>query len=411
VARVPSRLRKKIEWLLRRAEGVLLPDAVLAGVGAHLDPAGARLALRVASDDVEVVGASERVALLLRAGSDASAREKYIAEYGVCGTRRFDARGASIFQLSVETFDRHINNVYVVVENGSSLLFDCGSGVPSSERDLALGFAVLEHVFGASTRREDVETCLVSHAHADHWGGVNRLRATSRAVLAVHELDARVVESFEERLAATAKEIDEYWKRSGVSADARVKLRADYEYGKALFRSEKVDRKVRDGDVVGAGYKVHHVPGHCPGLVCLQVHDVLLTSDHVLARITPHQFPPSISASAGLVHYFDSLAKVSRLEGIRLALGGHEEPIWDLRGRIREIETFHHDRLERTREICETPKTVLDITRELFGEREGYDMILAIDEAGAHVEHLHALGRVRAIDDGVIRYEARSSAA
>jgi glyoxylase-like metal-dependent hydrolase (beta-lactamase superfamily II) len=364
----------------------------------------------VASDDVDVVGVSDRVALLLRAETDAGAREKYIAEYGVCGTRRFDARSASIYQLSVETFERHINNVYVVVENGSSLLFDCGSGVPSSERDLALGFAVLEHVFGAATRREDMETCLVSHAHADHWGGVNRLRATSRALLAVHELDARVVESFEERLSVTSKEIDEYWKRAGVPAEARLKLRKDYEYGKTLFRSEKVDRKLRDGDVIGAGYKVHHVPGHCPGLVCLQVHDVLLTSDHVLARITPHQFPPSISTSAGLAHYFESLAKVSRLDGIRLALGGHEEPILDLRGRIREIEAFHHERLERTREICEIPKTVAEITRELFGEREGYDLILAIDEAGAHVEHLHALGRVRAIDDGVIRYQARPSA-
>jgi len=40
IARVDSKLRKKIEWLQRRAEGALLPDAVLAREGAHLDPIG-----------------------------------------------------------------------------------------------------------------------------------------------------------------------------------------------------------------------------------------------------------------------------------------------------------------------------------------------------------------------------------
>jgi len=416
--RVPSKLRKKIEWLLRRAEGALLPESVLAGPGAHLDPAGARLALRAASDDVELVGATERVESLVRAETDHRVRERYVAEHGVCGTRRFEARGASIYQLSVETFPRHVNNVYLVLEGGSSLLFDCGSGLPTSERDLSLGFTVLAHTFGEAIRLEDVETCLVSHAHADHWGGVNQLRRSSRASLAVHELDARVIECFEERLVLASKDIDVYWRRAGVRAEERAAMRQMYESGKRLFRSEKIDRTVRDGDLIGQGYKVHHVPGHCPGLICLQVHDVLLTSDHVLSRITPHQFPQAITAFAGLGHYFQSLEKIGRLEGIRLALGGHEEPITDLHTRIQEIDLFHRARLDRTLAICETPRTIDEIAREMFGEQEGYGAILAIDEAGAHVEYLHALGRVRvdnldavaASDDPVIRYAVRSNA-
>ena len=107
---------------------------------------------------------------------------------------------------------------------------------------------------------------------------------------------------------------------------------------------------------------MHHVPGHCPGLICLQVHDVLLTSDHVLARITPHQFPQAITPFAGLEHYFRSLAKIRALAGIRLALGGHEEPIHDVRTRIDEIERFHRDRLERVLGICEIPRTVDEVS-------------------------------------------------
>ena len=417
VTRVPSRLRKKVEWLLRRAEGALLPEAVLAAEAAHLDPAGARLALRVASDDVAIVGATERLDMLIRAESDDHVRERYIAEHGVCGTRRFDARGARIYQLAVETFPRHVNNVYLVLEATSSLLFDCGSGLPSSERDLALGFAVLASIFGETIRREDIETCLVSHAHADHWGGANALRRTSRTKLAVHELDARVITSFEERLVVASRDIDDYWRRGGVPAVERAAMRQLYEAGKRIFHSEAIDTMVRDQDVIGPGYRVHHVPGHCPGLVCLQVHDVLLTSDHVLARITPHQFPQALDPFAGLGRYFESLEKVRRVDGIRLALGGHEEPILDLGTRITEIEQFHQARLDRVLAICETPRTVHELANELFGEQEGYGVILALDEAGAHVEHLHALGRVRAeaagdaAGDPVIRYAAHPPAA
>src|SRR5258706_207943 len=54
-ARVPSKLKKTIEWLLRRAEGALLPDAVLAEAGGHLDPVGARLALRAGRPDLPTV--------------------------------------------------------------------------------------------------------------------------------------------------------------------------------------------------------------------------------------------------------------------------------------------------------------------------------------------------------------------
>jgi glyoxylase-like metal-dependent hydrolase (beta-lactamase superfamily II) len=413
---VPSKLRKKIDWLFRRAEGALLPEALRSAEGAHLDPDGARLALVACRDDVAVVGDLTRLDELFAAIEHPAAHRAYVARYGVAGVRRFDAGERSrIYQLSVETFPRLINNVFVIVEPGSTVMLDCGSGLPTSRRDLELGFAVLGAVFEEDVRWETLDWCLVSHAHADHFGGVNELKRTSSAQLAVHELDARVISCFDERLVLAMKDIDVYWRRAGVPADRRAQMREMYMSGKRLFRNEPVDRTLRDGDVIGPGYRVHHVPGHCPGLVCLQVHDVLLTSDHVLARITPHQFPQAITAFAGLEHYFRSLEKIRALDGIRLALGGHEEPIEDLRGRIDEIERFHRERLQRVRDICASPSTVDDVAVKLFGEQDGYGVILAIDEAGAHVEYLHQLGRLRvdnidevaSSEDPVMRYVAR----
>jgi hypothetical protein len=56
------------------------------------------------------------------------------------------------------------------------------------------------------------------------------------------------------------------------------------------------------------------------------------------------------------------------------------------------------------------------VSRDLFGEQEGYSRILALDEAGAHVEYLHQLGRLSIANldevsrarDPVIEYVSRS---
>lgn len=423
MAHVPSKLRKKIEWLFRRAEGGLLPKEILANEGNHLDPDGAMMALVASRDDVTIVGDVERLDSLQAYDGTDEARAYHRGRWGICGVHehRVDTPGEwiGIYRLEIETFPRHVNNVYVVtaVHEGAPfrLLLDAGSGLPSSQRDLALAFAILRSEYVEHLRWEDLDWCLVSHGHIDHFGGVNTLRKTSRAKLAVHELDAPVITHFEERLGATTKDLDAFWARAGVPAELRSLLRDMYGAEKQLFRSESVDRILRDGDVIGPGFVVHHVPGHCPGLVCLRVRDVLLTSDHVLARITPHQFPKAIAAYGGLAHYLDSLQKIRALSGIRLALGGHEEPIADLGKRIDEIAAFHRERLDRVRSICAEPRTIYEVATAMFGERQGYDVILAVDEAGAHLEVLHARGEI-AIDEveaeggPIVRYVAPSGA-
>jgi glyoxylase-like metal-dependent hydrolase (beta-lactamase superfamily II) len=396
----------------------MLPERLLAEEASHLDPRGALIKLTDAQDEVALVGAEARLEQLKRtvAGNREDDRRTYLDQHGIAGVQRFHSKdGARIYSMTVETFPKHINNVYLLLEGGSVVLFDCGSGLDSSRRDMALGFAGVRALFGEVARYEEVDWCVISHAHYDHFGGANLVKKETRARLAVHELDARVLSCFAERLVIASKDTDVFWRRAGVPDAERALLLGMYTATKSAFRPEEVDRVLRDGDTIGPGYKVHHVPGHCPGCMCLQIHDVLLTSDHVLARTTPHQFPQAITPFGGLEHYFHSLAKVRRLEGVNFALGGHEEPIWDLRARIDAIALFHRDRLAKVQASCAEPRTVVDVARNLFGEQEGYSRILALDEAGAHVEYLHQLGRLRIANldevsrarDPVIEYVAR----
>jgi len=416
MARVDTKTRKKAEWLLRRAEGALLSDKVLAAEGAHLAPDDAEARLAELVRERPELGLADRLEALARAKDEGARSKEYAERYGVAGVRRFVVRGGiTIYLLPVETFPHHINNVYLILEPGHAMLFDVGSGSDSSRRDLALAFAVVRDVFGEDARFEAIDTAIVSHAHIDHFGGVSDLKVRTAARLCVHELDARVISGFEERVVIATKDVEVFLRRAGVAEDERRKMITLYSASRTFFKSVEVDRALRDGDLVGGGHRVIHVPGHCPGQICLLVGDVLLTSDHVLARITPHQFPQAITPFGGLEHYFHSLAKVRKLDLVNLALGGHEEPVADLRGRVDEIAAFHRERLLKVREICDAPRSIADVSSRLFGPQEGYGTLLAIEEAGAHVEYLHALGKLRIAnldevarsEDPVILYERR----
>lgn len=411
-----SKRRRKIEHLLRSAEASLLPEALLTAEASHLHAAEAREKLVALGEEEPSLGVAARLDALSLAESSYAARRDYLARYGCCGVRRFSARGdIAIYLLPVETFPHHINNVYLVIEPGHAMLFDVGSGKDSSRRDLALGFAIVRAMFGEVVRYETIDTAVVSHAHIDHFGGVQDLKVHTGARLCVHELDARVISGFEERVVIAAKDVSVFLRRAGVSDKERAHMLELYMASRDWFRSVEVDRTLRDGDLIGGGHRVIHTPGHCPGQICLLVGDVLLTADHVLARTTPHQFPQAITPFGGLEHYFGSLAKVRKLDLVNLALAGHEEPIADLRRRVDEIATFHRERLMKVRDLCDRPRTVAEVAADMFGAQEGYGTILAIEEAGAHIEHLHTLGKLRianleevaSSEEPVLRYVRR----
>ena len=56
--------------------------------------------------------------------------------------------------------------------------------------------------------------------------------------------------------------------------------------------------------------------------------------------------------------------------------------------------SFHEKRLEKTYNICDSPKSVKEISLELFGERKEYHILLAFLETGAHLEYLYERGQL-----------------
>ncbi len=340
--------------------------------------------------------------------------------------RRFlTSDGRTIYALCLEAFPRFYANVYLLDDGARRVLIDCGSVWESSNRNLVAGLASLETEYGVRIGLADLDAILITHGHMDHFGGLQFVRQHTAAPVGVHVLDRPILAHYEERVVVASQQLRVFLRRCGLSPQSQDGLMRMYSAPKSLYHSIEVEFLLAEGEPVlvpdgrgGAfdlGIEVIHVPGHCPGQVCLRIDDVMLTADHVLARTTPHQAPESITLNTGLGHYLDSLVKIAALPAPRVALGGHEQEIADGPGRAREIVGVHHERLAKIFDFCVEPRTTTEISRSLFGDLKGYNVLLGLEEAGAHVEYLHQRGKLVAAnledlerdDSAVVRYRAR----
>ena len=305
--------------------------------------------------------------------------------------------GVTIFSIPMVLFPNNFTgNAYVLEGAGELTLVDAGSGIGRSNGDLLAGFRQIQTRFSQSFTLKDIRRVIITHGHIDHFGGLAFVKGQTKAAVGIHELDRRVLTDHEERLIVATKALGIYFQRAGIKPALRESLFQMYGFAKKHVTSIPVDFSIEDEQIID-GMEFIHTPGHCPGQVCIRIGDVLLSADHVLSRTTPHQSPESITHYMGLDHYADSLRKLRRVEGIRIALGGHEDPIDDLYGRIHEIRASHNRKLDRIRKIMRgngAPMTISDIAAAMYPDVKDYHILLALEEAGAHIEYLYQHGHL-----------------
>ena len=330
-------------------------------------------------------------------------------------------RGDRIFQLPLREFPILAGYVYLVTTNDSAgepyrVLIDTGSGFEDSNRDLEDGFRAVSRLTGQDIKLSDLTHVLITHGHIDHFGGLPYVRRHSTARVGVHELDVRNLTHHEERLTVVSRRLRNYLVEAGVQSEERDRLIGMYRLTKGFYQSVLVDFTYEAVRMQLGPFQFLHVPGHCAGHVAIRLEDVIFTGDHVLDPISPHQSPEHLTLFTGLDHYLKSLGALQDWAGsARLTLTGHGETIIDLPARIEAIREVHRQRLERVLGLLQRPLTVAEVTDQLFGEVNGYGALLALEEAGAHVEYLYKRGllsitNIGDLEDGkepaAIRYQA-----
>ena len=261
----------------------------------------------------------------------------------------------------------------------------------------------------------DVKAVVVTHIHPDHYGLAGRVREASGAWVGLHPADAALLVGRYVETDELIERMRELLALSGVPEDKLPNL-ADASMGiLSMVSMAAPDVLLEDDqklDLAGWDLRTIWTPGHSPGHICLYSdrHQLLLSGDHILPRITPNISFHTQQAPNPLGDYLESLARIRYLEPEEV-LPAHEYRFANLGARLDELEHHHADRLtEIEKALARRPGISawdLTITLEWSRPWEQYPDFMqraANGETLAHLVLLESRGRVRRENDVPARF-------
>ncbi len=324
----------------------------------------------------------------------------------LAATRRFvSSTGVRIYRIACDVLPGISGRVYLLLGAGPPTLVDAGSGEGPSTDQILAGLESIGGEFGEDFRPTQIERILVTHAHVDHIGGLAALVEHTGARVGVHRLDRRVVSAWDDRAVAFSACLRVFFHRAGLPLARHDELIEAFGFTPGRMRSVPVGFSLDEHEPLD-GIRVIHTPGHSPGHVCFLVGDILLSGDHILARTIPQQWPESVAPCTGLTRYLDSLAKISRLEGISVCLGAHEPPVYAIRHRFSEIIAAQDRRVHRVLGLmgeAPWPATIAELTQRMYSRQRGFHELLALTDVGSRIEYLEQRGRVEIANTDELR--------
>lgn len=292
-------------------------------------------------------------------------------------------------------------NIYVVIAADRVYLIDSGWNTEEA-------YAVLLHGLRDLGRTvTDIQEIVTTHLHPDHYGLAEQLAREAGARLFIHHREAALMEEASDPRAVRLERMRGWLASNGVPRDEREVIAEEsvVDFATAV----PVDHSnLPEGTVLNWGtyrFEVMWTPGHSAGLICLYDRQfrVLVSSDHVLERISPHIGKRSHNESDPLGDYLESLKTVVALP-VDTVLPGHGPPFHDLSLRVEEIVTHHDRRLRETLDALRNAgeRSAYQVASHIHwrGAENGWAKLhpfhkrMALDETVAHLDHLKSLGRV-----------------
>ena len=285
-------------------------------------------------------------------------------------------------------------NAYLIDNaDGSLTLFDAGLVTDEAVAALERGFVE------AGRRVEEVSRILISHGHVDHYGLARRVQARSKAKAYLHRADWGKV-----LVGRSHPRMDDYLARLGVPQDLISRIAGAHQtteaYGERLDALEPLEDGQRF-DFARFSGRILHFPGHTPGLVCLHIseHKVLLTDDHLLARVSPNPLlevgeKGEADKFRALVAFLESARRLQAMDLDWLA-PGHGPPFQGHQAKIESLFAFYQRRQDKIARVLEKePKSAYALVGDVFGEASILQLYLMLSEVVGNLEVLEDAGRV-----------------
>ena len=304
-------------------------------------------------------------------------------------------------------------NVYAVIGEDGVRLIDCGWDTPEAYA------ALVAELQSLGAKISDIREIIVTHIHPDHFGLAERLVAESGARLSMHRLEAIHVGARYEYTRTLIEEMEAWLRVNGVPPDELVAMSEGSLLMVARVGKRQPDTVLEGGELLAwfpYRFEVVWTPGHSAGLICLYEPQaqVLVSSDHVLERISPHIGLHTQSFGNPLGDYLSSLQLVRGLP-VQTILPGHGAPFDDLPGRVDALLQHHERRLQAIlMMLADEEQTAYNVATRLpwHGSADGWQRLppfqrrAAVSETIAHLEYLFGQGQLmKRFRSGVVFYQ------
>jgi glyoxylase-like metal-dependent hydrolase (beta-lactamase superfamily II) len=292
--------------------------------------------------------------------------------------------------------------VYVFESDQGVYLVDAGWNTDDAYAALEAGLEF------AGYGMSDVKGVMVTHIHPDHYGLAGRIREASGAWISLHPADARLIQDRYIEPTDLLERMGQMLRRMGAPEDEVATLQSVAMPVRPLVDPVLPDILLEDGErpeVPGWDLTAIWTPGHTPGHLCFWEphHELLLTGDHVLPRITPNvSYNPQASDNP-LGDFLTALDRLDQYDPDEV-LPAHEHRFDDLHGRIDQLRRHHAERFrEVIAAIADGQTSSWAIARRMtwsrpWDEIDGWMRRAAVGEAMAHLLALRHRGVVADVD-------------
>lgn len=245
---------------------------------------------------------------------------------------------------------------------------------------------------------------IVTHHHPDHIGLAGWFQSIGAELVTTRTawLYARMLAlDVQDRPAAQAVA---FWRNAGMPADMLAARLAErpFNFADCVAPLPLGFTRIADGDRVqaaGRAWTVRTGGGHAPEQATLWSEDgLVIGGDQLLPKITPNVgVYPTEPGADPLADWLESCRRFRSLaQEHHLVLPGHKTPFTGLPRRLDDLIEGHETGLARVMaRLAEAPATACDLFPALYRRAiASAEYGLALVEAVAHLNHLHARGRV-----------------